>query len=391
MKLPSKRTSIIFAIFTTIATLSAGQQLASAPATLEIASVNALSVAVLCQYQTEPLGISDCQTLTPTITHTPTETATATHTPTDTLMPSDTPTETATMTLIPTETATVTSTDTPTSTVTPTNTPLPTATLIPTQVPPPSETGIPFGVIHLPNSEFPASGYTGALRAFASKPDDLIPMLEAARANGIRIWLNLTGAQVKDSSGAWDFAKWKTLVDRFAGIDLSSYVSDGTLLAHIGFDEPQDASNGPGWPIPYATLQAAAEYSLAYWPTLPFGAYTEATWLAAAPASSIPDVTVVVSQYTIRKGTIQDFISTNLVAAQSRQIKLYFAINLIGGGAAGNVTGAELENWGGLMLNEPGACGLVMWKWDIPYLTQPDVASAIDTLRTQASQRVACP
>ena len=85
-----------------------------------------------------------------------------------------------------------------------------------------------------------------------------------------RVVVNLAGGQrtFRDADGHFSFALWKQRVDRFRGIDFSSYVDDGTVIAHYLVDEPNDPANWSGVPISGATLDQMAQYSKQLWPKM---------------------------------------------------------------------------------------------------------------------------
>ncbi len=44
----------------------------------------------------------------------------------------------------------------------------------------------------------------------------------------------------KNADGTFSLSKWKARVDRFRHVNFSSFVSDGTVIAHYLIDEPYD-------------------------------------------------------------------------------------------------------------------------------------------------------
>ncbi len=48
-----------------------------------------------------------------------------------------------------------------------------------------------------------------------------------------RASLRLTGSSdVANGNGTFNLTKWKAALDRYAGVDLSSFVGDGTIAGH---------------------------------------------------------------------------------------------------------------------------------------------------------------
>ena len=128
--------------------------------------------------------------------------------------------------------------------------------------------GIPIGTFALPNSEF-GDRYNGAHRNIL--PADLLSALAAIQSRGGRVVLVLAGGpnQYKDAEGHFSFSLWQSKVNRFKTLDFSAYVQDGTVMGHYLVDEPNDANNWAGIPIPGETVEAMAQYSKQLWPDLP--------------------------------------------------------------------------------------------------------------------------
>ena len=128
--------------------------------------------------------------------------------------------------------------------------------------------GIPFGVYHLPLEKYGAM-YNGSLANIS--PTDLLTYLEAARQSGTRVMLSLVGSEsnfLDSKTHHFSLTKWKQRVDRFRGIDFSSYVQDGTIIGHYIMDEPHDASNWGGKVVALSDVDEMAQYSKQIWPTM---------------------------------------------------------------------------------------------------------------------------
>ncbi len=127
--------------------------------------------------------------------------------------------------------------------------------------------GIPIGMFAQPTELF-GTRYNGAMRNIS--PDMLLDELAAIKSRGGRIVLMMAGSQPNylNADGTFSLSKWKERIDRYRGIDFSSYVKDGTIIAHYLMDEPYDPANYGGEPVPGATLDEMARYSKSIWPSL---------------------------------------------------------------------------------------------------------------------------
>lgn len=256
---------------------------------------------------------------------------------------------------------------------------------VPPPPPPPSGTGsIPFGPIHWPNSEFSSGPYTGTLETLVAGSAQLV--LDAARANGKRMFVALAGAggaslQKNDGSGKFDLSKFKAKLDAIKALEtasgstfsLQSYVDDGTVLGNLTVDEPQDAGSWGGAPIPYSDLLAAAAYSKQLWPNLPFGFASPPDWLVTQgswiDSTGLKVLDLSFAQINVSKeseyGGIEGFISAQNAAADQLGIGLVYSINALNGGSnQAAITSTQLTTWGTRFASEPRSCALFMWSWE---------------------------
>ncbi|MFL5401899.1 MAG: hypothetical protein ACJ8BF_03695 [Gemmatimonadales bacterium] len=177
--------------------------------------------------------------------------------------------------------------------------------------------GIAFGPTAIPPALY-GSRYTGT--KLSASPTTLLANLEAARRTNTRVLLNFTGheSRISDVHG-FSMTKWKNRVDRFRGIDFSSYIADGTIIGHIVMDEPQDRNNWNGTTVSPAEVEEMARYSKQIWPSLPtivraFPAYLQGyhyQYLDAAWA-----------QYLEKFGDLNAFLSTNVRDAKASGLAL---------------------------------------------------------------------
>jgi hypothetical protein len=246
--------------------------------------------------------------------------------------------------------------------------------------------GIPMGLFHLPTSDF-GSLYNGAM--LTPGPSVLLSYLAAIKARGGKVFLNLPGAQkyFKDSNGHFSFTKWKAQVDRFRNVNFSSYINDGTIVAHYLIDEPYDASNFNGQSVGGSTLEAMAKYSKQIWPGM-------ATIVRAEPykipwSGTYYYLNAAWAQYTYRKGNVSDYLTKNVSSAQKMGLALVVGLAIHTGGINGtDMTASQVQTWGSTLLGSSYPCAFVSWKYGDWVLTS-SMKSAMSVLRNKAQSRSA--
>ena len=154
----------------------------------------------------------------------------------------------------------------PDTTATPPDT---TATPPDTNLPgtPPIHVGLAFG----PAQQAPAQwGPDVGTTAYGAQPESLLTWLETARRLNLRLFVSFTGSAeyLRDGNG-FSLDLWKRRVDRFRGMNLQSYIEDGTIAGHLLLDEADDKGNWNGHVVPVEYVDQMAEYSKQIWPTLP--------------------------------------------------------------------------------------------------------------------------
>ena len=242
--------------------------------------------------------------------------------------------------------------------------------------------GIAMGNWAQPTSTL-GSRYNGTLRVIW--PKYLKAELAAIRSRGGKIVLSMTGSEstFKDGSGHFDFTKWKARVLRYKGMDLSSYVRDGTLIGHFLMDEPNDPSNWNGRLVTPAQVEAMAKFSKSLWPYLPTLVRAEPKYLSY----NHQYLDAAWAQYVTRKGTASDYLRRNVADASSRHLALVVGLNIRKGGPGGRaMTGSEIANWGSTMLSSSYPCAFLSWQYS-SQLNLSSVKSAMDLLRRKAQAR----
>lgn len=246
--------------------------------------------------------------------------------------------------------------------------------------------GIAIGTGSQPNTLFGAR-YNGALRIIG--PDHLLSDLSAIRARGGRVVLNLAGGQrrFRDKYGHFSFTLWKNSVDRFKRINFSSYIKDGTIIAHYLIDEPNDPTNWNGRVVSQATVEAMAKYSKQVWPGMSTVVRAYPDYMAKY-SGKYYYLDAAWAQYVYRKGPVADFLRTNVALAQKKGLALVVGLNLIKGGPnRSRMSASQVRSWGATLLGSSYPCAFVSYMYNSTYLSTSSIKDAMDYLRNKAQNR----
>jgi hypothetical protein len=260
---------------------------------------------------------------------------------------------------------------------------------------PPSSSGVPFGPYGLPTSEMVS--FTGLIRG--ATPSNVLVIATAARKAGSRVILRLSGNDVANANGTFSLTKWKAALDRYASVNLSSYVSDGTIAGHMLVQNPHNAGAWGGQRIPYATLEEMARYSRQRWPALPTFAHAPPSWLGAktTPWQYLDAASVM---YSGSAGDAGAWVSKQASAAGQARLGLLVGMNVLNGGTsasrlAGTTQGkfamsaSQLQTWGSALVAHSRVCGLLMSRYDEGYFGRSDVKQAVAVVGEKARTRAA--
>jgi hypothetical protein len=219
--------------------------------------------------------------------------------------------------------------------------------------------------------------------------------LEVARRDNARIMISLTGneQQIRDSKG-FSMSLWKQRVDRFRGVDFSSYIEDGTLMGHFIMDEPSDAHNWNGKQVTPAEIEEMARYSKEIWPTLPT---IIRAWPAYLKGHSYKYLDATWAQYHQRFGSLAEFIASNVRDSRELGLALVGGLNLLNGGTSSSgipgsgpkryaMGASEIRTWGTAFLDDPYFCAFMMWQYDPDYLAREDIKAALSDLSQKAAR-----
>jgi hypothetical protein len=236
-------------------------------------------------------------------------------------------------------------------------------------------------------------------------PSNILSLLSQLRQKNGRVLLKLAGSEssYKNPDGTFNLTKWKAQVDRFRNINFSSYITDGTIVAHYMVDEPHFKGRWGDKTIPGATLEEAAKHSKLRWPNMPTVVSAPANYLAAAPVTY---VNLDAAWATYRAKTSSDpgaWLAQQVNRAKSKKLGLIAAMNILDGGDGSSgirgtqprtwaMSAAELKKYGTALLAQSYICAFSMWRYDATYYGRSDVKSVMSELSAKASShaRTSC-
>ncbi|SHK76995.1 T9SS type A sorting domain-containing protein [Rhodothermus profundi] len=235
-----------------------------------------------------------------------------------------------------------------------------------------------FGPFHLPVDQFgaPFSGTLVLLRDTAHARH----VLEAARAQGMQLIINLAGSRAtfQDVDGAFSLERFRQRLERWVSFDFTPYVSDGVILAHMLFDEPHDPNNWNGETVSPAMVDSAAAVSKQLFPTMATAVGSPPSYLYQGAPFAFLDFAF--AQYAVRKGDITEWLNREVQRVQQAGLQLLLSINVLAGGSQGAMTPAELRQFGRALALAPHKRALLLWKWEAGYFGQVDVQQVLEEI-----------
>jgi hypothetical protein len=273
----------------------------------------------------------------------------------------------------------------------------------PPPVPLPGQKGRPivYGSFGLDNTLLGAP-YDGSVRLPA--PADVIRLLTGARSKNGRIVLQLSGQNkaVQNSNGTFSLTKWKTEINRFKGLNLASYLNDGTLMGHLLINRPDDPASWGGKKIPQATLEAMAQYSKQLWPAMTTFVRAEPSYLRTG-GIQYRYLDAGWTMYASWKGDATAWIKAQVAGVKAVGLGLVVGLEVLNGGTKASgipgqtsgkyaMSASQLRSWGSALLSEAHVCGFVNWRYDSQYNGRTDIRSAMSFLaqQTSAHARTSC-
>jgi hypothetical protein len=244
--------------------------------------------------------------------------------------------------------------------------------------------GIPIGYFAMPTS-LNGGDYNGSFRNIW--PGYLNSELAAIKARGGKVVVMFAGNErYYKTDGRFSLSKWKERINRYRSVNFSSYIKDGTIIAHYLIDEPNDPHNW-GSPISGSTLEEMARYSKSLWPGMPTVVRAEARYLAKF-STSYNNLDAAWAQYVSWKGSPSSFISANVSAAQHKGLALVTGLNVLNGGTNGHsMTGSQIKTWGSALLASSYPCAFISWQYKSTYSSTSSVKDAMRYLSSKARNR----
>jgi hypothetical protein len=259
---------------------------------------------------------------------------------------------------------------------------------------PPTSQGLMFGPYGLPVSEM--GSFSSSVRVVT--PRNVVSNLQSARQGGAKVILRMTAVDLENSNGTFSLTKWKAAVDRFASVDLSSYVRDGTMAGHLLVLSPDDAKRWGGQRISHATLDEMARYSRSRWSAVPTLVEADAAWLATTTSWSWLDAAWAV--YSGAAGDAATWVGRQASAAGRARLGIMVGMNVLNGGTSASgiagtqagkyaMSATQLRGWGSTLVADSRVCGLVLQRYESRYFGRTDIASAVAELGRKAADRQA--
>lgn len=218
--------------------------------------------------------------------------------------------------------------------------------------------------------------------------------LPAVEEAGLSAAFRMSGgnAELVDSGGNFSLSKWTDLVELWDDPRLDPFAGD-ELEWHMMLDDIDTFDNEFGGQNPTAAeLAEMAETSKTLFPEIKTFLRHDADDM---PSGDYPYLDAVLNQYTALKGSLSEYISSNLEAASDLGVDSIWGLNILDGGdgssgqpgdSSGKYTmsAAEIQEYGEELLSTPGSLGLLMWKYDERFNTA-EYLSAFQTLASLAN------
>lgn len=254
--------------------------------------------------------------------------------------------------------------------------------------------GMPFGLYMTPTPALGSNYNATVANAYLWLPqltrptNIMLAELAAIKSRGAKVIVNLAGGyrNYLDEQGHFSLAEWKARIDAYKTTPFSSYITDGTIVAHKLIDEPNDASNWGGVPVPPATVEEMARYSKQIWPTMATVTRVESTYLAQW-TGTYRYLDGAWAQYVTRKGDPSAFIKRNVADAKLKGLTLITGLNVRKGDFGKPMSPSLIKSAGSTLLSTSYPCVFISWEYDADYLATPGVVDALKYLRAKALNR----
>jgi hypothetical protein len=246
--------------------------------------------------------------------------------------------------------------------------------------------GIPFGTFAQPVAAFDRVLNGSKVNI---GPDQMLKTLAAIKARGGRVVLALAGHEdfYKDAQGHFSFSMWKQRINRYKGVNLSSFVADGTVIGHYMIDEPNDPYNWNGQPVPGSMLEEMARYSKSIWPSMTTIVRAHPTYMAKF-STSYKYLDAAWAQYAQRFGDPKAYLAANIAAARSKGLGLVVGLNISMGTLKKTaLSPQQIDSWGSALLSDSYPCAFISWQYRQPYFDRWEIRSAMARVAQKAANR----
>jgi hypothetical protein len=277
--------------------------------------------------------------------------------------------------------------------------------------------GVPFGASKVPSELF---GKPFTETKLEGSPETILGHLNEARAGRMRVFVILVGPQhhYQNADGTFNLAMWKARVDRFRGVDLASFIEDGTILGHQLVSEAKARNQFGGAVIPNDVLDEMARHSKGLWPKMATMLRTDPSDLeehaggyqTPLPAWKWAYLDAASARYLDRKGGVEKFAIEQQASADRQELALIVGLNVFSGGDGSSqipspakgkwaMSADELRRYGSAMLSQTKPCAFEMWRYESPnsefknfnYFRRPEIQAAIVDLAALAARTPARP
>jgi hypothetical protein len=259
----------------------------------------------------------------------------------------------------------------------------------------PVHVGLAIGPNHIPPAKFGSSLFTGTqiTATTDSGRTCLMSDLAAARRANVRVFISFTGSEqhYRDANG-FSVPMWKARVDRYRNLDLTPYIADGTIIAHLIMDEPADPGNWSGKVVALSDIEEIAAYSKQIWPTMPT---MIRSWPEYLKGYEFKHLDAIWFHYLDRWAPLDGYIAEHYATARSLGLNIVGGLNVMNGGSSGSgipgkhagknaMSADEIRSWGEKLLAEPGTCAFLFWEYNEAYLSRPDIKAAMQEIVDKA-------
>jgi hypothetical protein len=241
--------------------------------------------------------------------------------------------------------------------------------------PPTGGTGIPFGLWDVQSGTFASMSPPFTASIPWIDQNVVIKELNAFRALGAQIFLNLIGSyrKVTNPDGTFSFALWKqNAIDRFKGIDFDTYLADGTVLGAVIIDDHFAPDVWSGHAIPNTMVEEMGAYVKSIWPMMPVAVRADPKNMQLPGGWKSVDIAWL--QYNPRtKGP--NYIQTQMIQYYPQiDLALVVGLQVLDGGlgesgvpgfSRGTYTMSydEVMKYGQMLLGVAQACAFFSWTY----------------------------